>query len=542
VILFLGSVLCAFGEAMAKEYYVSPQGDDSSPGTSVQQPLRTINKAAQVAEAGDVVDILAGQYVERIRPTASGTADAPVTYRKAGSGEVVITTSKESDGGRWEERFAFKLGAGNDYTVIDGLTFRDAEAWIYVGDYAHHNTIRNCTFDGNRMYHGIYINSGSWTQILSCKFLRALPIPENWESTQSELPLADYVSIWGDSHHNLIDGCEFHKISHVGVMIIGHDPGYTATHNIVRNSTFNDPQWKCVSFHASRYTLVENCTMWGRGAAFFQYQGSDAIVRRNIIKHYRAAKTPQIPADYHGALWLRSVVNEYGGIDDARNGRIYNNVFYGGDKAITYGASRTALPVCENVFKNNIFYKNNEPLRLPRPFFANWTTQNATYFLNNVILAAQPAEKVIEYVTTDERLQLTLAEATARSKELCKAQLFEGNLEVAPGFADEAADDFHLAAGSPCIDAGADLTRTVEAGRGRDVIVEDARYFCDGYGLIEGDQIVVGQNQPVRVVKADWAERLLRVDREITWKKGDAVNLPYAGKRPDIGAYEFGAQ
>ena len=30
----------------------------------------------------------------------------------------------------------------------------------------------------------------------------------------------------------------------------------------------------------------------------------------------------------------------------------------------------------------------------------------------------------------------------------------------------------------------------------------------------------------------------LRVDRTIAWQKGDAVNLVYQGKGPDIGAFE----
>ena len=80
-----------------------------------------------MARAGDVVNVAPGTYAERIRPTASGTAKAPITIRRQGDGEVVVTTSKETDGGKWEERAALKLGRGNNHFVIEGLTFRDAE-------------------------------------------------------------------------------------------------------------------------------------------------------------------------------------------------------------------------------------------------------------------------------------------------------------------------------------------------------------------------------------------------------------------------------
>ena len=36
----------------------------------------------------------------------------------------------------------------------------------------------------------------------------------------------------------------------------------------------------------------------------------------------------------------------------------------------------------------------------------------------------------------------------------------------------------------------------------------------------------------------DYENRTLKVDREIAWKKGDPVNLPYDGAGPDIGPFE----
>jgi parallel beta-helix repeat protein len=542
-------VLASGGAASAKDYYVSPTGDDGKAGTSVGEAFKTIDRAAKMAVAGDVVNVAPGTYVGRIRPAASGTAESPITIRRHGDGEVVVTTSKETDGGKWEERAVLKLGKGNNHFVIEGLVFRDAESWIYIGDTAHHNTIKNCTFDRNRMYHGIYINSGSWNRIVGCKFLAALPFPPGWDGTQKNPPLADYITIWRDSHFNLIEDCKFHEITHVAVALMGHDPEYTVTHTIVRNCTFHNPKWKCVSFHAAEDTLVEGCRMYGLAASFFQYQGRRAIVRRNILHHFRSARGGH-PSDYSGALWLRSGINEYGGVDDARLGRIYNNTFYRCQKATAYGPRKWALPVCENVFKNNIFVGGEYPLILPKPFFAHWTVHNANTFTRNIILGKKPGEKIIELVTVDERVKYTLKEIAEADRKLCKRDVFVDNIESDPMLllnhmkaklipAKMSREHFAPIEGSPCIDAGADLTTTTSAGKGRVVPVADPLYFCDGWGMIDGDRVILGKAGAATIVKVDRIARTLTLDRDLAWQSGDAVNLTYSGKAPDIGAVEL---
>ena len=73
------SVLAAATPAAATAYYVSPAGDDANDGTSAAKAFRSIDRAAKLAKAGDVVNILPGTYVGRIRPANSGTPEAPIT-------------------------------------------------------------------------------------------------------------------------------------------------------------------------------------------------------------------------------------------------------------------------------------------------------------------------------------------------------------------------------------------------------------------------------------------------------------------------------
>ena len=531
--------------AAGTTYYVSPKGDDAVSGATVEQAFASIDKAAKLAAAGDVVNILPGTYVGRIRPVNSGTAEAPIIYRRHGDGQVVITTRKETDGGKWHDRFAFKLGEGCNYTVLDGLTFRDAEGWIYIGDQAHHNTVRNCTFQRCRMSHGIYVNNGSFNTIAGCKFLDAIPYPKDWDATKPEPSISDYITIWRDSHYNLVQGNEFGEISHVAVSIMGHDPEFIASHNIVRNNTFHEPKWKCLSFHHAEHTLVEGNRMTGLAAAFVQFHAEKTIMRRNVFTNYRAVKSEPHPTYFHGVLWLKSGINEYGTLDLAQHNRIYNNTFVDCQVPLTYrGLGRNRLPVCDNVFKNNILFRFATPLRMPMPFYAHYVTQQANPFVRNVLFAGPQGGKVFELIGDEEAKgrMLSLAEAVAESPKLCRKQLFVDNLEVDPQLADPAKADYRLKPGSPCIDAGAPLTRTRFAGSGTQVVVEDALYFCDGFRRIDGDMIVVGSNTPARVVTVDYDTKTLTVQRALSWEKGDPVNLAYEGKAPDIGALESGAE
>jgi pectate disaccharide-lyase len=59
--------------------YVSPAGDDAAPGTR-DAPLRTIGRAAELAQPGMVVRVAGGRYEGSLVTSAAGTQDARITY------------------------------------------------------------------------------------------------------------------------------------------------------------------------------------------------------------------------------------------------------------------------------------------------------------------------------------------------------------------------------------------------------------------------------------------------------------------------------
>ena len=90
----------------AAEYFVSPTGSDGSAGTQAR-PFKTIQKAADVAKAGDTITVRAGTYRETVRPAHDGRAGAPITFRPF-KNEIVTVSGADVVRG-------FQLTAGGDF-------------------------------------------------------------------------------------------------------------------------------------------------------------------------------------------------------------------------------------------------------------------------------------------------------------------------------------------------------------------------------------------------------------------------------------------
>ena len=65
--------------ALGATYYVATNGSDSNPGT-YSQPFRTIQKAANIVQPGDMVNVLPGVYSGLVKTTVSGTSGSPIRF------------------------------------------------------------------------------------------------------------------------------------------------------------------------------------------------------------------------------------------------------------------------------------------------------------------------------------------------------------------------------------------------------------------------------------------------------------------------------
>lgn len=112
-------------------YYVATGGSNSNPG-SLQQPFRTIQHAASLAQPGDTVLVRGGVYRETVKPARSGTSTARVTFKPYNSERVTISGADIVSGWSTHSGSIFKagqswdLGAGNNQVFVDGKMMTEA--------------------------------------------------------------------------------------------------------------------------------------------------------------------------------------------------------------------------------------------------------------------------------------------------------------------------------------------------------------------------------------------------------------------------------
>ncbi|EWH10718.1 hypothetical protein DS2_06696 [Catenovulum agarivorans DS-2] len=95
--VFLMLPLLAIHCVSAKDYYVSPNGNDNNDG-SAAQPFKTLAKGVGQLSAGDQLILNEGTYRETLTITKSGTESQPITIKSADNAQVVISGTEPLSG------------------------------------------------------------------------------------------------------------------------------------------------------------------------------------------------------------------------------------------------------------------------------------------------------------------------------------------------------------------------------------------------------------------------------------------------------------
>ncbi len=443
-------------------------------GGGSARAFRTIQGAADVAAAGNVVHVREGTYSERLIPGRSGTEAQPITFAAA-PGETATLTGLDQP--------AIFLKA-RSFVVIEGFTVSNVLGWARLED-SSHNVLRKNRFSGATA-------SGTTGGVKLVRSTHNRILENTLEGGN------DNISIQ-ESDRNVVQG---NSISHGRHSLLSLRCG---NYNVVRGNTFSNPDQKdleiydCegtsdapVKLDATKRNLVEgNVIADTRGSSAshryngIQYAGQQGIVRRNVFRDNAG-----------GGLNFQYYSDE--SLYNNRN-RVYHNTFYNNRCYGIVGGTGSGSRFYDNRARNNVLYRNTDCSG----------SGGQTWIAN--------ASQVI---LSDNAIATT-----------------------SPGFVDEAARDFHLAFGSPMIDAAVFLTTATATGSGTQLPVADASYFFDGYGIPGelGDEIQLqGQTTVARVVAVDLVANRLTLDRPLTWTLGQGVALRFAGATPDLGAHESG--
>ncbi|HPA18003.1 MAG TPA: carbohydrate-binding protein [Verrucomicrobiae bacterium] len=93
-LLHVAGIIAIVATSRAAELHVAVGGDDASAGT-VKAPLRTIQRAAEHAQPGDVITVHAGVYRERVNPPRGGESESRRIVYQAAPGEKVEIKGSE---------------------------------------------------------------------------------------------------------------------------------------------------------------------------------------------------------------------------------------------------------------------------------------------------------------------------------------------------------------------------------------------------------------------------------------------------------------
>ncbi|HKN21908.1 MAG TPA: right-handed parallel beta-helix repeat-containing protein [Terracidiphilus sp.] len=88
------AALALSSPVQARTFHVSISGSDANSGTEAA-PLRSIQRAADLAQPGDTISVHAGIYRERVSPPRGGTSDTKRIVYEAVPGETVVISGSE---------------------------------------------------------------------------------------------------------------------------------------------------------------------------------------------------------------------------------------------------------------------------------------------------------------------------------------------------------------------------------------------------------------------------------------------------------------
>lgn len=409
---FLTAVLLLSTTANAATYYVATSGNDANAGT-LAAPFRTITKAAQVATAGDSVQVRGGVYAGSVVISSKGTAAARISFRNyAGETPVIdgagmaadknlVTLNQAAyvDFSGFEVRNATRIGicgwGASNVNVTNNTVYNSWRNGIYFGWDAF-GVSKNITIDGNTVRNNVLENqyhtwSGGWANGIVISYTDGARITNN------------------KVYNNDGEG--------VGTLLTNN--GVIEGNQVYDNFSVN------VYLDNSRFVKVNRNLVYSTGNTRYYRGGYPAAGIATANEFYENAN-PLSDVSITNNIVVNSKWGFYYGAYDAggglKNSNVTNNTFYGATHSMIWIENDAHA---NSVIQNNIFYAANGTRTM-----ADVAGAGVTYRRNNWYGGAAGAASGSGDVAGDPKLANP------------------GGLTAA---------DYMLRGGSPVLEAGLDL-------------------------------------------------------------------------------------
>jgi hypothetical protein len=329
--------------AAGKTYYVATNGNNSNPGT-LNSPWKTIQKAANVARAGDTVYVRGGTYREKVNVNRSGSAGNFITfssypgetavidvngiamehYLDGGfvifgksyvqvTGFRVINSNSTNDGGFGivcvESHHCIIKNNSTYNTYHSGIISRSSSNVIIDGnevELANNGgdqemiTISGGSFvtvSNNHVHHGGLADGGEGIDVKN----GAHDVLIKGNHVYNNQRLGIYIDAYnGNSYNITVDGNRVYNNARSGIAISAELSGYNVNNvNIINNLVYSNGtsgivlgDWGTGSL--SNITIANNTVFQNGignghgGIALWAERASDVIVRNNIVSQNEA--------------------------------------------------------------------------------------------------------------------------------------------------------------------------------------------------------------------------------------------------------------
>lgn len=501
--------------------------------------------------AGDTVLLAADVYGERITFPRSGTAVAPITLQNE-AGQIPIVDGAGLGGGPYAGLVTIQ---NQSYVTIRGLTIRNSDG-IGIAVSGNSTHVQLASVEVHHCLNGVWIEGATSPAYTVVRGSKVHDTGEGgivlW-SAPGGYYLIEQNEVYAAAGANNFDGIQvggYNGTSHHVVV----------RRNVVHGSGASGADPIDVGGHACHdHYLVEANEMYATSGEF--------KLHGNGVGLCAAGTEPHAIARFNRLTGVGAVTYDF-----PNTSVFYNNTIVGAPHAVhiwsefpsplpgdRVGSARYGTgPGGRTDFgrqnwKNNVFWNTSNRAVFPNGVAGyRIDVRYSSIRLQNNLFKYGGSYGHSWYPTASAFVPTDFPNTPAgfAAYQLASAPDLPDTgsvLSTAPDasvFVDVANRDYHLVASSPAIDMGTPLTHTVGSGsRARILTVERASYFQDGYGgLVEPDSIVVGSNPAVAIVSIDDDANTITVASAISWASGDRVSLPFAGKAPDVGAWEFSTE
>jgi hypothetical protein len=302
-----------------------------------------------------------------------------------------------------------------------------------------------------------------------------------------------------------------------------------ADRNVIEDNTFTAGRHSLLSVRCSNFNVFRSNTFDNANQKAIEIYDCEGVGSDSPIRY---------DAAHRNVLELNEIIRTRASSED----NDYNGIQHGAQQTI----------VRRNVFRNNdggavnyAEYANESRYVYGNRLYHNTFYANRCYAIIGDFGTANYRDQRVKNNLLYRNLNCSGGAGQTRIPDTNAVILTSNAIETtAPGFVNEAANDFHLVGSSRLIDVAAALTTTVSSGSGTSMVLQDASYFFGGHDIPgeTGDTIqIMGRSEYATIVAINYTTNTVTLDRPMIWSSGDGVTLRYSGAGPDFGAFEFGA-